>query len=100
VGITLRLWGREFFEMQEGVVPFWVDPKLSLPTILYAVVLTSSRPRSRGSYRDSRSRMASARGSGRAPSGGGCASAASGRRHRRPGRRDRRRSGGDLHRAE
>jgi predicted permease len=40
VGITLRLWGREFFELQEGVVPFWVDPKLSLPTILYAVVLT------------------------------------------------------------
>jgi hypothetical protein len=40
VGITLRLWGREFFEAQGGVVPFWVDPKLSLPTILYALVLT------------------------------------------------------------
>jgi hypothetical protein len=40
VGITLRLWGREFFEMQGEMVPFWVDPKLSLPTILYAVGLT------------------------------------------------------------
>src|SRR5687768_7274498 len=40
VGITLRLWGREFYRMQDGVVPFWVDPKLSLPTILYAIVLT------------------------------------------------------------
>jgi hypothetical protein len=34
------VWGREFFAVQEGVVPFWVDPKLSLPTILYAVILT------------------------------------------------------------
>src|SRR5687768_11827087 len=40
VGITLRLAGREFYRMQDGVVPFWVDPKLSLPTILYAIVLT------------------------------------------------------------
>ena len=40
VGITLRFWGREFFRVQDGVVPFWVDPKLSLPTMLYAVVLT------------------------------------------------------------
>ena len=40
VEITLRLWGREFYEMQGGVVPFWVDPKLSLPTTLYAVALT------------------------------------------------------------
>ena len=40
VALTLRLWGREFFRMQEGSVPFWVDPKLSLPTILYAVGLT------------------------------------------------------------
>src|SRR5688572_23901903 len=41
VGVTLRLAGREFFEMQEGgAVAFWIDPKLSLPTILYAIVLT------------------------------------------------------------
>ena len=40
VAITLRQWGREFFEMQEAVVPFWIDPKLSPPTILYAIVLT------------------------------------------------------------
>jgi predicted permease len=40
VGITLRLWGRRFFEVQEGAVPFWVDPKLSLPTTVYALVLT------------------------------------------------------------
>jgi len=41
VGITLRLAGRKFFEMQEGgAVAFWIDPKLSLPTILYAIVLT------------------------------------------------------------
>ena len=40
VAITLRLWGREFFAVQEGGVPFWVDPKLSLPTVLYAGVLT------------------------------------------------------------
>ena len=40
VAITLRLWGREFFRMQEGTVPFWIDPKLSLPTILYAILLT------------------------------------------------------------
>ena len=41
VAITLRVAGREFFEMQEGgAVAFWIDPKLSLPTILYAVVLT------------------------------------------------------------
>ena len=41
VGITLRVAGREFFEMQEGgAVAFWIDPKLSLPTILYAIVLT------------------------------------------------------------
>ena len=39
--ITLRLAGREFFEMQEGgAVAFWIDPKLSVPTILYAIVLT------------------------------------------------------------
>jgi putative ABC transport system permease protein len=41
VAVTLRLAGREFFEMQEGgAVAFWIDPKLSLPTILYAIVLT------------------------------------------------------------
>jgi putative ABC transport system permease protein len=41
VGITLRLAGREFFEMQEGgAVAFWIDPKLSVPTVLYAIVLT------------------------------------------------------------
>ena len=40
VAVTLRLWGREFIEMQGEVVPFWIDPKLSLPTILYAIVLT------------------------------------------------------------
>ena len=40
VGITLRLWGRDFFVMQGDAVPFWVDPKLSLPTILYSIVLT------------------------------------------------------------
>jgi predicted permease len=41
VGITLRVAGREFFEMQEGgAVAFWIDPKLSVPTILYAIVLT------------------------------------------------------------
>jgi predicted permease len=40
VATTLRLWGRAFFEVQGGVVPFWVDPKLSVPTILYALVLT------------------------------------------------------------
>ena len=41
VGITLRLAGREFFEMQEGgAVAFWIDPGLSLPTCLYALGLT------------------------------------------------------------
>src|SRR5688572_18430267 len=40
VAVTLRLWGRAFFEMQDGIVPFWVDPKLSLPTMVYAIVLT------------------------------------------------------------
>ena len=40
VGVTLELWGRKFYEMQGEAVPFWVDPKLSLPTILYAIVLT------------------------------------------------------------
>ena len=40
VAITLRLWGREFFAMQGGLVPFWIDPKLSLPTCAYAIGLT------------------------------------------------------------
>ena len=40
VGVTLRLWGRQFFEAQGGPVPFWVDPKLSPATILYAGALT------------------------------------------------------------
>jgi putative ABC transport system permease protein len=40
VAVTLRLWGREFFVINQGTVPFWINPGLSLPTILYAILLT------------------------------------------------------------
>jgi predicted permease len=38
--IALDRWGLAFLEANLGRVPFWLDPKLSPPTVIYAVGLT------------------------------------------------------------
>jgi putative ABC transport system permease protein len=40
VQITLQRFGRAYLEVNLGTQPFWVQPGLSFPTILYAIVLT------------------------------------------------------------
>jgi predicted permease len=40
VAITLERYGRTYLEVNMGTLPFWIDPALSLTTILYAMLLT------------------------------------------------------------
>jgi predicted permease len=36
----LEAWGRKYLEVNQGQLPFWYDPHLSLATVLYAIALT------------------------------------------------------------
>ena len=38
--IALDRWGRAFLEANMGSIPFWIDPRLSASTVLYASALT------------------------------------------------------------
>ena len=40
VAFTLRRWGLPYLEVNLGTQPFWVDPRLSPTTTLYAILLT------------------------------------------------------------
>jgi predicted permease len=40
VALTLERYGRAYLEVNLGTLPFWIQPGLSLTTILYAVLLT------------------------------------------------------------
>ena len=41
VAFTLRQWGTQYLEVNLGALPFWINPRLSPATTLYAIVLTA-----------------------------------------------------------
>jgi putative ABC transport system permease protein len=40
VAFTLERWGLQYLEVNLGTQPFWINPRLSLTTTLYAIFLT------------------------------------------------------------
>ena len=40
VAFTLDRWGKAYLEANIGTLPFWIDPRLSITTVLYALLLT------------------------------------------------------------
>ena len=40
VALTLQRWGMQYLEVNLGTQPFWINPHLSVTTVLYALLLT------------------------------------------------------------